>query len=649
MLKYPKFLKPILLSKYLFLVSRLLILLAFYALFRGLFYWYNAEMFSDFSFSELLSVFYGGFRFDLIGILYLNFIYFLAVLLPFQFVYKAKFQSVLNYIFIGLNIIGFAANTFDTVFFPYTLKRTTGSIFKEFGNEEGLFSIFINGIFDFWQVTVLFFLFSVLFVFTIRLIKIQKSNLKPLYFYALHTALLPLLIFMMISGIRGGFGRYTRPLAINNAGQYVKSTKDMAIVLNTPFSVLRTFRQKSFKLRKDFEEKQLDSLYTPVHHTSSKEQTLRKKNVVIIIMESFSRQHSGRLNPKVKNGNYKGFTPFLDSLMEHSLTLTNAYANGRKSIDAIPSVIAGIPTFKSHYVISNYSTNKLRGLGHILKDEGYDLAFFHGAPNGSMGFNSFMNLVGYDKYFGKDEFNDDRFYDGTWGIWDEEFLEYMAKESSKLKEPFSSVFFSVSSHHPFDVPERYEGDFKEGPHKILKCIGYSDYALRQFFKTASKMSWYNNTLFVITGDHGHIGYLEEYKNDIGDFAVPIIFYTPDGSLKGFDDRVAQHTDIFPTVIDHLNIDTPYFSFGSSLLNKENERLAFYYYRRSQILIKDSLAIKYSNNKFTELYNYILDPLLQTNLINENISQKSEMKNLYKAVLQQYTNRMIRNELTASGQ
>ncbi len=645
MLKNPKLLKTLEIPKYVFLFSRLLILLVFYALFRLLFYWFNADMFSGLTFTELLTIFYGGYRFDLIGILYLNFIYFLIVLLPFQFIYNSKVQSVLNYIFIGINILGFAANTIDTAYYPYTLKRSTGSIFKEFKNEEGLVSVFLNGVLDFWQVTILFLLLSVLFVFIIYRLKIQKSNLKPLHFYALHTALLPLLIFLMLTGIRGGFGRSTRPLAINNAGQYVKSTKDMAIVLNTPFSVIRTLRQRTFTLRKYYTDEQLEQLFSPIHRASPRKQSPQRKNVVILIMESFSRQHSGKLNPKLENGNYEGYTPFLDSLMDHSLTFTNAYANGRKSIDAIPSIMAGIPTFGTHYVISNYSTNKLKGLGNILNEHEYDLAFFHGAPNGSMGFNAFMNLAGYKKYFGKTEFNDDRFYDGTWGVWDEEFLQFMIKENNKLKEPFSSVFFSISSHHPFDVPERYKGNFKEGPLKILKCVGYSDFALKQFFKTASKMSWFKNTLFVITGDHGSVSYFKEYKNDIGDFAVPIIFYTPDGSLKGFDNRVAQHADIFPTIIDYLNIDTPYFSFGSSLLNDESKGLAFYSYRGSQLFIKDSLAIRFSNDKFTALYNYLSDPFLTTNLIKEEMAQKSEMKSLFKAILQQFNNRMIRNELT----
>ena len=159
------------------------------------------------------------------------------------------------------------------------------------------------------------------------------------------------------------------------------------------------------------------------------------------------------------------------------------------------------------------------------------------------------------------------------------------------------------------------------------------------------MTWYKNTLFVITGDHGSIAYIKEYKTDVGDYAVPLIFYTPDGSLKGFDNRVAQHTDIFPTIIDYLNMSTPYFSFGSSLLNDDNKRLAFYSYRGSQLLLKDSLVIRYSNNKFTALYNYVSDPLLTINLIGMDVARKSEMKNLFKAILQQYNNRMIRDELT----
>jgi len=451
----------------------------------------------------------------------------------------------------------------------------------------------------------------------------------------------------MLSGIRGGFGRYTRPIAINNAGQYVKQPMQMSLVLNTPFSIIRTLRQNKFSIIKDFKtKKELEAQFTPIKHTNPKD-IPNKKNVVILIIESFSKEHSGRLNPHLENGNYEGYTPFIDSLMGESLYFTNAYANGRKSIDAIPSIIAGIPAIRSHYVISNYSTNKIEGIGNILKKHGYDLSFFHGAPNGSMGFNSFMKMAGFDKYYGMDEFDNDKYYDGAWGIYDEEFLQFFAKELNTMKQPFVSVLFTLSSHHPFEVPEKYKDKFKEGPKPLLKTVGYMDYSIKKFFERAKKMPWYKNTLFVITADHATSAYTGEYKNDIGSHAIPIIFFTPDSSLKGVDNRVAHHPDIYPTIIDYLNIDSPYFSFGSSLIDATNEQMAFYYTHSTYRIFNDSLVLEFNKKKSTAIYNYLSDPMQVNNIILDKPAQREEMELKLRAVRQQFINRMIQDSLTAN--
>lgn len=638
--------KKIYLSKYIFLATRLLFLLFLYAVCRYVFFIYNADLFPEVSSTQLLTIFSGAVRFDLVGILYLNIIYFIAILIPFRFVYHKQYQNIWDGLFVFVNSLGIIANCFDIVYFAFTLKRTTGTIFQIFKNENNQSVIFFSGLIDYWQVT-LFLIFLILSLFfLIRIFKIKKSNLVARLYYPVHSILLLIIIFLMISGIRGGFGRYTRPLAINNAGQYVQNPNQMALVLNTPFSILRTLRQKAFTIKKDFKsQEELERVFNPLQYNKA-DKSLNKKNVIILILESIGREYSGKLNPNLQNGNYKGYMPFLDSLMDKSLTFYNAYANGRKSIDGIPAILSGIPALKTHFVISNYATNKIGGLGHILKRAGYDVAFFHGAPNGSMGFEAFLKMAGIEKYFGKNEFNNDEFYDGTWGIWDEEFLLFMADEINNMRQPFSTIFFGVSSHSPFVVPERYKDKFKEGPRKILKTVGYTDYALKQFFKRIANEPWFMNTLFVITSDHATFSFNKEYQNHIGSNAIPLIFYTPDGSLTGEKYDVAQQTDIFPTIIDHLETETPFLAFGSSLLDSANQRSAVYYSRGSYKFVKDSFIMEFSKNKVLSLYNYISDPLLAQNLSFKEIEQKNIMENQLKAIIQQYTNRMINNEMVA---
>lgn len=638
--------KSIQLPKYYFLAVRLLLLMLIYSLYRLLFYWYNLDLFPEIGFNELTIIFLGGLRFDLTGLLYLNILYFMAVMLPFYFVYKTRYQTIGDAYFITINILGFLANSIDIVYFPFTLKRTTGSVFAEFQHEQGLISIFLNGFIDFWDVTLIFLVILLLFVWLVKSIKIKESSLPVKYYYIVHAALFPLMVWLMINGIRSGFGRYTRPIAVTDAGQYVKKPEQMALVLNTPFSIIRTITQNNFTIKKDFKsEAELEAVFTPIKHTHP-DGPERKKNVVILIIESYSKEQSGRLNPFMQNGNYKGYTPFLDSLMGQSLYFTDAYATGRKSLDAIPAIIAGIPALNTHFVLSNYSTNKIRGLGHILKDRGYDLSFFHGAPNGSMGFNAIMKMLGFNKYFGKDEFNDDRFYDGTWGIYDEEFLQFFAKELDNMNEPFCSVLFTLSSHHPWDVPERYGNKFDDGPKRMFRTYRYMDWSMRQFFKTASKMPWYKNTLFVITADHAAYIYYDEYKNDIGALSIPMFFYTPDSSLMSEDNQVADQLDIFPTILDYLGINTPYFSFGSSLLDSTEERLACYYTRGSYRILQDSLVLQMQKNKPISLYNYLADRRLMHDLLGTMPVKEDHLEQKLRAIRQQFNNRLIRDEMTA---
>src|SRR5690606_23569815 len=172
-----------------------------------------------------------------------------------------------------------------------------------------------------------------------------------------------------------------------------------------------------------FQPDEAERIYTPVQQLNS-EQPFRYDNVVVIILESFGREGVGFFNSQLDNGKYKGYTPSLDSLCSVSFVSSRSFANGRKSIDALPAVLAGVPAGEVPFVLTPYASNKMKSLPAILKEKGYATSFFHGAPNGSMGFKAFMNLMGVSDYYGKDEFKNDAEFDGLWGIWDEPFFQF---------------------------------------------------------------------------------------------------------------------------------------------------------------------------------------------------------------------------------
>ena len=209
-----------------------------------------------------------------------------------------------------------------------------------------------------------------------------------------------------------------------------------------------------------------------------------------------------------------------------------------------------------------------------------------------------------------------------------------------------STLFTVSSHHPFKLPKRYQGKFKQGPLPVYECISYTDMALQKFFEKARTMPWYHNTLFVITADHTATAkHYAEYQSAWGSFAVPLLFFAPgDTAFRGVEKRVVQQLDIMPTVLGYLNYDKPFFSFGKNMLAPiKGEDFAINYMGMYQ-WFEGEYMIQFDEEKTLAMYNYVADPLLQTDLKEQQTAQRQQMEARLKAFIQQYKNRMVDDKL-----
>lgn len=631
---------------YIALILRLLLIFFLYSLCRIAFYLFNLDSFNGIHLKGFFTILLGGLKFDLSAILYTNLLFIASQIIPFRFVYGKTYQKICAYVFYIFNGISLAFNAGDIAYYPFTLKRTTFSVFSQFANEVNLLGLFTKFIFiDYWYITLFFLALIVMMVWGYKKIRLRRPSVGNKFIYYPTTIIIMLLlVWFAIAGMRGGFRHSTRPITISNAGEFVEDPAEINIVINTPFSIIRTIKTKPLKKATYFDnEQQLDSLYNPVK-TPDSNNILNKKNVVILVLESFSREYLGGFNKNLDGGTYKGYTPFLDSLKEVSLSFNNAYANGRKSIEGLPSVLASIPGINEPFVLGFYSANEINSLGGLLGNEGYHTSFFHGAPNGSMGFSSFIKMAGIKNYYGKTEYNNDKDFDGMWGIWDEPFLQYWAKQLDTFKEPFFSNVFTLSSHHPFKLPEEYEGKFPKGTLPVHQNIGYTDMALKKFFQTVSKSSWYKNTIFVITADHSTVAWHEEYKTALGAYAVPIIIFDPSGELKGQVDYPVQQIDIFPTIMNHLHYNKPYFAFGNDMINRDKNSFVVNTLDGEHQLIMDDYLLQWSNEKALKLYHYRKDVLLQNNIIDQEPAQKERLEMHLKAFIQQYNKHLIDNSM-----
>ena len=595
----------------------------------------------------------GGLLFDTSAILYTNVLWVLLILFPLHQKETPLYHRICKLLFIAVNGLALAVNLADAVYFRYTLRRTTTTVFSEFSNEGNLGSIIGTEFLNHWYLVLLFVVVMVLLWLLYATPRIAIHRLSSRWHYDL-ACLLSLLLFapFCVAGMRGGFTTAVRPITVSNANQYAARPTDAALVLNTPFSLIRTIGKNVFTVPDYFDsEEALEAIYSPIHPcqtsitctTSSTSST--RKNIVILIVESFGREYIGALNHDLDGGTYKGYTPHVDSLIAHSTTFRYSFCNGRKSIDGMPSILSSIPMFVEPFILTPASMNDFSGLAGILGAEGYETAFFHGAQNGSMGFQAFAQKTGFQHYFGRTEYeaakgtND---FDGTWAIWDEPFLQYYAEEMSRMQEPFMTAVFTASSHHPFVVPEKYRQQFPEEHLEIQKCIRYTDMAIGKFFETSRRQPWFQNTIFVLTSDHTNMSDHPEYQTDLGGFSSPIIIYEP-GREPEMQDKIAQQIDILPTVLGMLHYPKSYFGFGIDVLNTpKDDTWAVNYLNGIYQYVKYGYVLQFDGVKTTALYS--LEDRLMKNNLKGKIQQQAQMERELKAIIQQYMERMTQNRL-----
>ena len=602
----------------------------------------------------LFSAFQGGLMFDSSAIMYTCSLYIAMMILPLHLKERPAYHKVCKWIFVIVNAIGLVLNLMDTVYFQYTSRRTTSTVFSEFGNEGNLAGIFGTELLHHWYLVLLAIVVVWLMWKLYVTPRLTVQHARSWRYYVIMVAGVLLMVPAMIGGMRGGLAIAVRPITVSNANQYVDRPVDAALVLNTPFALLRTMGKDVFSNPHYFDnETQLEAVFTPVH-TPDSTAHFTPKNVVVIIVESYGKEYLGFFNHDLDGGKYKGYTPFIDSLMAKSLTFKYSYANGRKSIDAMPSVLSGIPMMVEPFFVTPASMNSLSGLARQLDGKGYTTAFFHGAQNGSMGFQAFARATGYQQYLGRSEFNNDPStngdddFDGTWAIWDEPFLQFMVHKLNSYKQPFMATVFTASSHHPFKVPKNLENQFPdEGTQPIHKCVRYTDMALRHFFEEAAKQPWFNNTIFVFTADHTNQTTHDVYKTDLGLYSIPIAFYTPDGSLQPAvrDDVVMQQANVMPTIMGLLGYDKPYLAFGCDVLNTPPEQTwAFNYNNGIFQLLQGEWMLQFDGEKTRALYRFKQDPMLRNNLAGK-VPEQVQMECMLKAIIQQYMTRMTENRLT----
>lgn len=509
---------------------------------------------------EWWGVLWGNVVFGIVTTATLMAVYAPIMLLPLKIREKRWFRILTEGYFTLKVLVALLANLCDCGYFPFTFRRISSDIFAylTIGGQMG--NLIPHFLVDYWHITL-----CGTAIITLWLLLNFKTHWVP-FRQETHPAngwtgfVVGTLMLCLL--IRGGVTHY---IQLTDAARFVPIERS-ALVVNSPYSILRTgVLPRSREMNKQVGEPPVFNADHSPHDTLPLWQashgcwhdTLGNShytNIVVIVLESFSQEYMGCY------GAQESFTPFLDSLYSLSYCY-DGRANGKKSIEGIPSIFASLPTLmETPIALSKYRNNNFEGLPAALQTVGYSTAFFHGGYNGTMDFDNLCRRIGFQHYYGMDEYvaqHGREAYDHAWGIFDEPFLQYTADEIGQMQEPFMAGIFTISSHHPYTVAPGYEGKLKKGEHPLLQVVNYTDNALRQFFKRIEHEPWFERTLFVITADHPGRGIKPEFYHPGNQYRIPMMFFRPHShdSLCGNQHRMMQQIDIMPTLLDYVHDPT----------------------------------------------------------------------------------------------
>jgi phosphoglycerol transferase MdoB-like AlkP superfamily enzyme len=636
--------KPITIDLYYFknLLKILSVGLALHTLCRAYFWFNNQSILPQPTFFDFISAL----RFDLSASAYAFVFLALTCLIPLPIRHYKTYRQVQKMLFIVSCMFLLALELTDVAYFRFANRRIIAGDFGLIKSNVNALPNVLKEYFPFFAI-ILLIPFLLNFIYKKTIDNTQKTHPKIVGFsWLFQIAIFVLGLAFWVVILRGGL--QLRPLTPLNAAEYASDVRLIPFVSNASLNVIHSYGQESLTEKNYFAPEVAHNTY-PIFKQFQPTKPFRKLNVVVLALESTGKDMSKFFNQTEKN--FTGYFPFLDSLVQQSHYTEYSFANGLRSTQGILALSAGLPSFTNEaYMFSPYRLNKLEGLAAHLGQKGYKTMFFHGSNAGSMDFENFSKLTGFQHFYDRFGYGNQEDFDGTWGIWDEKMYDFMLKNLNTTTEPFYSFFFSISSHHPFSVPDYFKKKYPDLEPQQRAYL-YSDYALSQFFKAARNMPWFDNTLFVVSADHigaTNVTTSPHYRTPVGRYKIPIFFYKPNEIKPQKIATVSQQIDVMPYVLDFLNYEKPFLSFGRSVFNlndlSSQNKYAFQYEEGIYQIEDKQYSLFFDGEKILKLFDYQNDLFLKNDLKAQTLPQKDSLLITIKSLIQQHNNIMIQNKM-----
>jgi phosphoglycerol transferase MdoB-like AlkP superfamily enzyme len=490
--------------------------------------------------------------------------------LAFAFLTPAKILSSVFkiYTFLLLFTITFI-NILDIGLYPHWGTRVGISAFDYIGDPQGVFSsITFKDVLA--AISVILF-YGVLFIWLYNRI-LQKSILDSARQKWFYFPVMLLISAVLIVPIRGGLGTspinlstvsFSNKLYVNQASynfmwNFFKTVENKKKSINPCVYFESREAYNKFSL---FESNRInsDSLIVDIDTTDL-------PNVVLIILESFSNKVISSF------GGQYGVCPNLDSISAGAIVFPSFYASGNRSDRGLAAILGSYPSLLSQSII-NYpeKSHKLTMMSDYFNRNGYYTSFYYGGDIDFYNLKSFVLHGEYNEFTSQKDFPTELQKLSSWGVPDGYLFDKVLKETNKPK-PFFTVVYTLSSHTPYDVPvQMIKGSSNEA--KFLNSLAYTDSCLGNFIRKFKQTKHWENTLVIITSDHGAILPGPTEIIEPATYRIPLIWTGGVVKNPGIVNKICGQPDLIPTFVKQFGWERDSALFGHDILSTPS--YAFY--------------------------------------------------------------------------
>lgn len=634
-------------------VWQLLIPLLLLWLTRFAFYCYNADVIGEISFSRLMALALSGLQFDLVALAYANALFIVMRFLPFGFVMKRWWRRVAMAVYAVANSALLIVNIGDIPFFRFNNGRLHLDAFlslMDWSMVVTTFSYFGR----YWWAFVSIAALIALMLWLAGRARITGGQARNPWARAGIFVLAAGLTFIAMRGHVAG-----RPIGIDTAAAEVEKPAEINVVLNTPFCIMRSANySREMATRIWFSDEELASLRSsrqtpavPLAADSIK-QAVSGKNIMLIVLESGGQIWLDSLNI-VDGDSARHLMPFLNQLACKSMALTSTYCTGARTVEGLASILGGVPTFgPQNWMATKYGALTVDAPARLLTGAGYDTQFFLGANPRAFSLGPLANAMGFSRVTGVYDVDiPSKGNRNNWGFYDHIMASYVAENISGMASPFFAAWLTLDLHSPFSIPAGWnDAQYRPVDSEMERCVEYTDYSLRCFFEAAAKQPWYDNTLFVITADHGFRDFTEPKYNGAFIYGhIPFLLYTPDGTIAAVKraDRPMAQFDIPATLLWLAGYTQPYISVGTNWFDDTKPHYGLQM-RNDVWCITSSrylVRLPYAADRIDAVFDITVDQQMLNPLTDYDHAEVDAMLTWFRAFQQDYTTRANGGKLT----